>query len=70
LGGKRGLRALKIKQVAARHGLTHAALSLAWLLTKSPVMLPIHGTQSIDHLEDNVHAAARRLVPADFDDLK
>src|SRR3977135_743932 len=32
LGGKRGLRALKIKQVALRRGLTHAALSLAWLL--------------------------------------
>ena len=55
LGGKRGLKALKIKQVASRRGLTHAALSLAWLLAKSPVMLPIPlGTRSIDHLEDNV----------------
>ena len=50
LGGKRGLKALKIKQVATRYGLTHAALSLAWLLAKSPVMLPIPGTRSIDHL--------------------
>ena len=39
LGGKRGLKALKIKQVASRRGLTHAALSLAWLLAKSPAML-------------------------------
>jgi pyridoxine 4-dehydrogenase len=69
LGGKRGLRALKIKQVASRRGLTHAALSLAWLLAKSPVMLPIPGTRSIEHLEDNVLAAALKLAPEDFDDL-
>lgn len=68
-GGTRGLRALKIKQVAARRGLTHAALSLAWLLAKSPVMLPIPGTRSIDHLEDNVLAATLKLAPEDFDDL-
>src|SRR4051794_17756996 len=43
LGGKRGLKALKVKQLAARRGLTHAALSLAWLLARSPVMLPIPG---------------------------
>ena len=69
LGGKRGLRALKIKQVATRQGLTHAALSLAWLLAKSPVMLPIPGTRSIDHLEENVRAAALKLGPEDLDDL-
>jgi pyridoxine 4-dehydrogenase len=70
LGGKRGLKALKIKQVALRRGLTHAALSLAWLLAKSPVVLPIAGTQSIEHLEDNVLAAALKLEPDDFDDLQ
>jgi pyridoxine 4-dehydrogenase len=69
LGGKRGLKALKIKQVASRRGLTHAALSLAWLLAKSPIMLPIPGTRSIDHLEDNVFAAQLKLAPEDFDDL-
>ena len=69
LGGKRGLKARKIKQVAARSGLTHASLSLAWLLTKSPVMLPIPGTRSIEHLEDNVRAAALRLAPEDLADL-
>ncbi len=69
LGGKRGLRALKVKQVATRHGLTHAALSIAWLLAKSPVMLPIPGTRSIDHLEENVRAAALTLAPGDFGDL-
>lgn len=69
LGGKRGLRALKIRQVATRHGLTHAALSLAWLLAKSPVMLPIPGTRSVDHLEENVLTAALKLGPEDLDDL-
>jgi len=70
LGGKRGLKALRIKQVAARRGLTHAALSLVWLLAKSPVVLPIPGTRSIDHLEDNVLAAALKLAPGDLDDLE
>ena len=69
LGGKRGLKAQRIKEVASRRGLTHAALSLAWLLAKSPVMLPIPGTRSIDHLEDNVLAAALKLEPEDLDDL-
>jgi aryl-alcohol dehydrogenase-like predicted oxidoreductase len=69
LGGKRGLKAQKIKEVASRSGLTHAALSLAWLLAKSPVMLPIPGTRSIDHLEDNVLAAAHKLEPKDLLDL-
>ena len=60
----------QVKQVASRRGLTHAALSLAWLLAKSPVMLPIPGTQSIDHFEENVLAAALKLAPEDFDDLR
>jgi len=38
-------------------------------MSKSPVMLPIPGTRSIDHLEDNVLAAALKLSPEDFDDL-
>ena len=69
LGGKRGLKALTVKQVALRRGLTHSALSIAWLLAKSPVMLPIPGTRSIDHLEDNVRAASLKLAPEDFADL-
>ncbi|SFP27862.1 Predicted oxidoreductase [Bradyrhizobium sp. Ghvi] len=69
LGGKRGLKAQKIKEVASRLGLSHAALSLAWLLAKSPVMLPIPGTRSIDHLEDNVLAAAQNLGPKELHDL-
>jgi pyridoxine 4-dehydrogenase len=69
LGGTRGLKAQKIIRIAGRSGLTHAALSIAWLLAKSPVMLPIPGTHSIDHLEENVAAAALRLAPEDLRDL-
>lgn len=69
LGGTRGLKARKIKQIAARTGQTHQALSIAWLLAKSPIMLPIPGTNSLDHLEENVRAATLRLAPEDLADL-
>lgn len=48
-------------RVARRHGLTAAQLSLAWLLARSPVMLPIPGTSSLAHLEENVQAASVEL---------
>ena len=69
LGGKRGLRASKVKRVAIRSGLTHASLSLAWLLARSPAMLPIPGTQSMVHLEENMRAADIRLGAQDIDEL-
>lgn len=62
-------RALKVKRVAARLGVAPAKVALAWLLARSPVMLPIPGTQSIEHLEENVRAAALTLAPEDFGDL-
>ena len=69
LGGNRGVRALKVKRVATRLGVAPAQVALAWLLARSPVMLPIPGTQSIEHLEENVCAAALTLAPEDFGDL-
>jgi pyridoxine 4-dehydrogenase len=69
LGGKRGLKAHKVAKVALRRGCTHQALSIAWLLAKSPFMLPIPGTRSVEHLEENVRAATLRLAPEDFVDL-
>lgn len=54
-------------RVAARHGVSPARVALAWLLQRSPVMLPIPGTASLAHLEDNVAAPALRL---DADDLR
>jgi aryl-alcohol dehydrogenase-like predicted oxidoreductase len=70
LGGSRGLQALKVKRVAARHGVAPAQVALAWLLARSPVVLPIPGTQSVEHLEENVRAAALRLAPEDIAELE
>ena len=48
--------------VRARHNATFPQVALAWLLAKSPVMLPIPGTSSVAHLEENVAAAALHLA--------
>jgi pyridoxine 4-dehydrogenase len=49
--------------IAARHGVTIPQLSLAWLLQRSPVILPIPGTSKVAHLEENVAAAEIKLSP-------
>ena len=51
----------RLDQAAKQHHATVAQLSLAWLLHQSPVMLPIPGTSSVDHLEENIRAAALHL---------
>jgi aryl-alcohol dehydrogenase-like predicted oxidoreductase len=51
---------------AKRHGITVAQLSLAWLLHHSPVTLPIPGTSSIEHLEENIAAAGVQLNPEEW----
>lgn len=53
----------EVATVAAELGATTAQVSLAWLLHRSPVVLPIPGTASIEHLQDNVAAAHLRLDP-------
>lgn len=55
----------RLRDIAARHDATAAQIALAWLLQRSPVMLPIPGTSSIAHLEDNTRA--RELVLSDED---
>src|SRR2546428_661084 len=50
----RGLGDPKLVEIAARHGATPQQIALAWLLRRSPVMLPIPGTLSIDHLKENL----------------
>jgi pyridoxine 4-dehydrogenase len=52
----------ELQTVASTHGATAAQVALAWLLQRSPVMLPIPGTSSIPHLEANTAAAALRLT--------
>jgi len=51
-----------LQRIADRHGVTAAQLALAWLLQRSPVMLPIPGTSSVAHLEENVDAALIQLT--------
>jgi aryl-alcohol dehydrogenase-like predicted oxidoreductase len=55
--------------IVARTGIPAAQLSLAWLLRRSPVVLPIPGTSSTAHLEENCAAAAVTLDDATFADL-
>jgi len=43
-----------LSRIAAERGVSVAQLSLAWLLQRSPVMLPIPGTSKVTHLEENV----------------
>jgi pyridoxine 4-dehydrogenase len=50
-----------LDRAAQQHGVSVGQLSLAWLLYHSPVMLPIPGTSSVKHLEENVGAANVRL---------
>lgn len=58
-----------IAAVAGRHGATRVQVALAWLLHRSPVMLPIPGTSSLAHLEENVGAASLSLSPHDIAQL-
>jgi aryl-alcohol dehydrogenase-like predicted oxidoreductase len=53
--------------VAQRTGHSPSQVALAWLLKRSPVMLPIPGTSKVAHLEDNMAAAAVELSDEDFD---
>ncbi|MFC3070675.1 aldo/keto reductase [Phenylobacterium soli] len=58
-----------LHRIAPNYGATPAQLALAWLLRRSPVMLPIPGTRDPAHLTDNVAAAAIRLSDEDFEAL-
>ncbi|WP_406042773.1 aldo/keto reductase [Micromonospora sp. NBC_00898] len=55
--------------IASDHDATPAQLALAWLLRRSPVMLPIPGTSSVAHLEENVAAAEVQLTDDEFEAL-
>jgi len=55
-----------LDEVARRLGASPAQVALAWVLRRSPVMLPIPGTSRVQHLEENVAAAALKLSDEDF----
>ena len=59
----------RLADVASARGATQAQVALAWLLRRSPVMLPIPGTSSLEHLEEDVAAAALELSDAEFAEL-
>jgi aryl-alcohol dehydrogenase-like predicted oxidoreductase len=60
----------KLDTLAKKHGATVSQLSLAWLLHRSPVMLPIPGTSSVAHLEENLKARDLALSDAEWEDLE
>ncbi|HJT88803.1 MAG TPA: aldo/keto reductase, partial [Bryobacteraceae bacterium] len=59
-----------LDELARRHSISVAQLSIAWLLHRSPVMLPIPGTSSVQHLEENVAAAGVRLAEEEWRKLE
>jgi len=60
----------KLDEAAKKHGATVSQLSLAWLLHRSPVMLPIPGTSSVEHLEENIAAADVKLSAAEWKEIE
>jgi pyridoxine 4-dehydrogenase len=58
-----------LDEAAKRHDATPSQLALAWLLRRSPVILPIPGTGSVAHLEENVAGAAVQLTDSEYDAL-
>ena len=60
----------KLDQAAKKHNATVSQLSLAWLLHRSKVMLPIPGTSSVAHLEENIGAANVQLSDAEWKEIE
>jgi aryl-alcohol dehydrogenase-like predicted oxidoreductase len=66
----RGDGGAKLTEIAERHGATTRQITLAWLLRRSPAMLPIPGTLSLDHLKENLAALEIELTDAEFKALR
>ena len=66
VGGSRGMTSAALEKAAKDHGVTIYQLGLAWLLHRSPVMLPIPGTSSLAHLEENMAARKIQLSPEEW----
>ena len=58
-----------VDEIATNHDATPGQVALAWLLRRSPVMLPIPGTSSVGHLEENVAAASLGLTDDEYAEL-
>ena len=58
-----------LNRIAQEQNASPTQIALAWLLRRSPIMLPIPGTSSVEHLEQNVAAASLRLTQEEFEEL-
>jgi len=65
----RGQDGATLTRIAHEHDATAAQIALAWLLRRSPIMLPIPGTTSIDHLRENLGALEIELTDAEYEEL-
>ncbi len=65
-GGESAQAGSPLDAIASKHKATPGQIALAWLLKRSPVMLPIPGTGRVAHLEENVGAAAITLSDEEF----
>ncbi len=62
----RGADGAEVARIASAHGATPTQVALAWLLRRSPAMLPIPGTLSLTHLIENLHAATLELTDEEY----
>lgn len=60
----------RLDQAASKHGVTVGQLSLAWLMRRSKMMLPIPGTKSLEHLEENVAAVKVQLADSEWAEIE
>jgi pyridoxine 4-dehydrogenase len=58
-----------LNDIAQAHQASPKQVALAWLLRRSPIMLPIPGTSSVEHLDENVAAASLRLTDQEYERL-
>jgi aryl-alcohol dehydrogenase-like predicted oxidoreductase len=66
----RGVGSQGLVEIAARHGATQQQITLAWLLRRSPAMLPIPGTLSLEHLGENLAAVDLELTDSEYKALR
>ena len=59
-----------LKQFSEKRSATPVQISLAWLLAQKPFIVPIPGTRSVDHLQENLTAVDVRLTPADLREIE
>jgi aryl-alcohol dehydrogenase-like predicted oxidoreductase len=69
LGADEAAARKRIERIAREHRASEVQVAIAWLLARSPVMLPIPGTSKVTHLEQNVEAARLRLTPEELQEL-